>query len=204
MGDSIGGRLRNASRWIGNAPYLENVSRSPSSRPSPPSRRSSRRLFSDCSMALPPTPAPDIPKNRRTIHRLRGERAGVRASVPTSVRQGRVQRPGGFLRASPFDGDKSPAQSGENSPHSTSPWLRPCRAVLFSALLIAIGNRSQADSAAPANGNRLTYLDESDPFYVGLNFPKLITPQWVGEPGVSFAPSWSGSNELMAARRSAS
>jgi putative membrane-bound dehydrogenase-like protein len=38
--------------------------------------------------------------------------------------------------------------------------------------------------AAAADGNRLTYLDESDPFYVHLNFPKLTTPQWVGEPGV--------------------
>jgi putative membrane-bound dehydrogenase-like protein len=32
--------------------------------------------------------------------------------------------------------------------------------------------------------NRLTYLDSNDPFYVGRDFPKLITPQWVGEPGV--------------------
>ncbi|MBI3850151.1 MAG: VCBS repeat-containing protein [Verrucomicrobia bacterium] len=35
-----------------------------------------------------------------------------------------------------------------------------------------------------ADANRLTYLDENDPFYVRLNFPKLTTPQWVGEPGV--------------------
>ena len=34
--------------------------------------------------------------------------------------------------------------------------------------------------AAP-NANRLTYLDENDPFYVGFNFPRLATPQWVGE-----------------------
>jgi putative membrane-bound dehydrogenase-like protein len=34
------------------------------------------------------------------------------------------------------------------------------------------------------HGNRLTYLEENDPFYAGLNFPKLITPQWVGERGV--------------------
>ncbi len=38
--------------------------------------------------------------------------------------------------------------------------------------------------AAPPDGNRLTYLDGSDPYYVGLNFPKLTTPQWVGEEGV--------------------
>ena len=34
------------------------------------------------------------------------------------------------------------------------------------------------------DGNRLTYLDESDPYYVSRVFPKLATPQWVGEPGV--------------------
>ncbi len=40
--------------------------------------------------------------------------------------------------------------------------------------------------AAPfsTNGNRLAYLDSDDPFYPGLHFPKLITPQWVGEDGV--------------------
>jgi len=26
--------------------------------------------------------------------------------------------------------------------------------------------------------------DENDPFYVSRGFPKLTTPQWVGEPGV--------------------
>lgn len=39
-----------------------------------------------------------------------------------------------------------------------------------------------ATAAGPANS--LTYLDETDPFYVGTRFPKLITPQWVGQPGV--------------------
>src|SRR5437588_935789 len=42
-------------------------------------------------------------------------------------------------------------------------------------------------AAAPlfaADGNRLTYLDESDPYYVSRTFPKLTTPQWVGEDGV--------------------
>jgi putative membrane-bound dehydrogenase-like protein len=34
------------------------------------------------------------------------------------------------------------------------------------------------------DGNRLTYLDESDPYYVSRTFPRLITPQWVGEEGV--------------------
>ena len=36
-----------------------------------------------------------------------------------------------------------------------------------------------------ADGNRLAYLDESaNPYYVGRDFPRLITPQWVGEAGV--------------------
>jgi putative membrane-bound dehydrogenase-like protein len=36
-----------------------------------------------------------------------------------------------------------------------------------------------------ADGNRLAYLDAScDPYYVGRGFPKLTTPQWVGDDGV--------------------
>lgn len=38
--------------------------------------------------------------------------------------------------------------------------------------------------AAEAPGNRFTYLEENDPFYVHREFPKLTTPQWVGEEGV--------------------
>ncbi len=37
---------------------------------------------------------------------------------------------------------------------------------------------------AEERGNRLVYLDESDPFYVNRDFAKLTTPQWVGESGV--------------------
>jgi putative membrane-bound dehydrogenase-like protein len=40
------------------------------------------------------------------------------------------------------------------------------------------------ESLAEQSANRLVYLDESDPFYAGLDFPKLTTPQWVGEAGV--------------------
>ena len=46
-------------------------------------------------------------------------------------------------------------------------------------MLTALG-QAHADSTA----NRLAYLDGDDPFYVGLTFPKLTTPQWVGEKGV--------------------
>ncbi len=56
--------------------------------------------------------------------------------------------------------------------------LRALSAVLLAAI--------QFVGAAPfsTNGNRLIYLDSDDPFYVGRDFPKLTTPQWVGEEGV--------------------
>src|SRR5690242_3211512 len=38
--------------------------------------------------------------------------------------------------------------------------------------------------AKPGEGNRLTYLDGNDPYYVSRTFPRLVTPQWVGEEGV--------------------
>lgn len=34
------------------------------------------------------------------------------------------------------------------------------------------------------DGNRLVHLDNLDPYYVSRSFPKLVTPQWVGEDGV--------------------
>src|SRR3954464_15411595 len=39
-------------------------------------------------------------------------------------------------------------------------------------------------SAQPGKGNRLAYLDELNPYYPSRTFPKLTTPQWVGEEGV--------------------
>jgi putative membrane-bound dehydrogenase-like protein len=41
-----------------------------------------------------------------------------------------------------------------------------------------------AAQAPAANGNRLAYLDGSDPYYPSRTFPKLITPQWVGDKDV--------------------
>lgn len=41
-----------------------------------------------------------------------------------------------------------------------------------------------ATTAFSAVGNRLTYLDDSSPFWPTPQSPKLTTPQWVGEPGV--------------------
>ncbi|MBI2479557.1 MAG: polysaccharide deacetylase family protein [Planctomycetia bacterium] len=43
----------------------------------------------------------------------------------------------------------------------------------------------RCSAACAADDNRLAYLDAScDPYYVGRDFPKLTTPQWVGEDGV--------------------
>src|SRR5437879_6690454 len=57
--------------------------------------------------------------------------------------------------------------------------------VLLGLLLSAVHSPGPENSAsALPDGNRLVYLDESDPFYVGRNFPKLTTPQWGGESGV--------------------
>jgi putative membrane-bound dehydrogenase-like protein len=52
---------------------------------------------------------------------------------------------------------------------------------LLAALLPAGPQEPRTD------GNRLTYLDGSDPYYVSGSFPKLATPQWVGEEGVEAA-----------------
>ena len=45
--------------------------------------------------------------------------------------------------------------------------------------------------SAPSPANRLTYLDEfSDPFYPAPTFPKLTTPQWIGEDGVEIVVTY--------------
>src|SRR5437763_1468693 len=51
-------------------------------------------------------------------------------------------------------------------------------------LCLAFALTSLVAKAAPTNANRLTYLAELDPFYVDGNFPKLTTPQWIGEPNI--------------------
>jgi hypothetical protein len=60
---------------------------------------------------------------------------------------------------------------------------RPISFGLWALLLVLFAVRLPGAEATSA-GNRLTYLDSADPFYVHREFPKLITPQWVGEPGV--------------------
>src|SRR5438477_10380577 len=41
-----------------------------------------------------------------------------------------------------------------------------------------------AGHAWATDGNRLVYLDELNPYDPSRTFPRLITPQWVGEEGV--------------------
>ncbi|MGI8966445.1 MAG: hypothetical protein ACR2H1_10225, partial [Limisphaerales bacterium] len=60
-------------------------------------------------------------------------------------------------------------------------WVGGLLTILFFALF---ADRSFAGTNNLLNANRLTYLDSSDPFYPNLTFPKLITPQWIGEPEV--------------------
>lgn len=62
---------------------------------------------------------------------------------------------------------------------------RGSRAALFCGLAVSVLLCGSHSSAAPnVQGNRLTHLDDADPFYPNLAFPKLTTPQWVGESGV--------------------
>src|SRR6516225_7562270 len=51
-------------------------------------------------------------------------------------------------------------------------------------LLPLIGSLLLPIAIFASDGNRLAYLDEVDPYYPNRTFPKLITPQWVGEEGV--------------------
>src|SRR5690349_12188966 len=53
---------------------------------------------------------------------------------------------------------------------------------LVSLILLAFPAFAQPPIASP--GNRLAYLDELDPYYPHAKFPKLTTPQWVGESDV--------------------
>src|SRR5258706_7562084 len=57
------------------------------------------------------------------------------------------------------------------------------RFLLSFGIWIAAGCAGLADTNQ-VDANRLAYLDEADPFHPGVGFPRLTTPQWVGEPGV--------------------
>jgi len=53
-----------------------------------------------------------------------------------------------------------------------------------STLLLGLWLGLIAVAAGEPKANRLTHLDTQDPFYPGVEFATLTTPQWVGEPGV--------------------
>jgi putative membrane-bound dehydrogenase-like protein len=62
--------------------------------------------------------------------------------------------------------------------------MNPFHKVAWLAVFLWSGCSLAIGAETVGNANRLTYLDSDDPFYVGKDFPKLTTPQWVGEPGV--------------------
>ncbi len=55
------------------------------------------------------------------------------------------------------------------------------RSFILALVVLSLPGAVRAQSK---DGNRLAYLDEVNPYYPSRTFPKLITPQWVGEPGV--------------------
>jgi putative membrane-bound dehydrogenase-like protein len=71
-----------------------------------------------------------------------------------------------------------PRRSARTNQESASMRFVP---VVFAPLLVLA---AAATLALAGDSNRLDYLDGGDPFYVSRAFPKLITPQWVGDDGV--------------------
>ncbi|MBI2827001.1 MAG: c-type cytochrome [Planctomycetia bacterium] len=65
--------------------------------------------------------------------------------------------------------------------HFLSP---PARRLACAPWLAALALVAGASRTSAGDANRLTYLDSDDPYYVSRDFPRLTTPQWVGEPGV--------------------
>jgi hypothetical protein len=57
------------------------------------------------------------------------------------------------------------------------------RSLLTTLFCLAFCEPILADESTK-DANRLAYLDECNPWYPHTDFPKLITPQWVGEEGV--------------------
>ncbi len=52
------------------------------------------------------------------------------------------------------------------------------------SVLACLATCLAAAAALAGDGNRLAYLDDADPYYPHRTFPRLVTPQWVGEDGV--------------------
>lgn len=51
-------------------------------------------------------------------------------------------------------------------------------------LLVAIAAIGASAESTIAGVNRFRHLEQIDPYYVSRDFPRLVTPQWIGEPGV--------------------
>jgi putative membrane-bound dehydrogenase-like protein len=67
---------------------------------------------------------------------------------------------------------------------------KPSTANAFSASTSGQPVSSPSNTASTgfsSDGNRLTYLNELNPYYPSHRFAKLVTPQWVGEEGVEAA-----------------
>ncbi|MEJ7591804.1 MAG: polysaccharide deacetylase family protein [Planctomycetaceae bacterium] len=62
--------------------------------------------------------------------------------------------------------------------------LRLAIAVVCCVFWNCVAQSGDEAAARTNDGNRLAYLDECNPWYPDKDFPKLITPQWVGEEGV--------------------
>src|SRR5437867_5514768 len=69
---------------------------------------------------------------------------------------------------------------GYRSSSLSSRMIPPVKFLLPFLLSLSVVNAFSGS----ADASRLAYLEENDPFYVGPNFPRLTTLQWVGEPGV--------------------
>jgi len=53
-----------------------------------------------------------------------------------------------------------------------------CQTLVLASVLVAMR------SSVASDGNRLSYLDSNEVWFPHKDFPKLVTPQWVGEDGV--------------------
>src|SRR5262249_2069809 len=90
----------------------------------------------------------------------------------------RASSPQASTQATPLPAPvvRLPSQAIHRSSLPTKPAMRRLLPLLASLLLPLI--------SFAGDSNRLAYLDENDPYYPNRSFPKLITPQWVGEDGV--------------------
>ena len=60
--------------------------------------------------------------------------------------------------------------------------ISPFLLVLTATTSVAVTLMGATSAHAPRHD--LSHLDPHNPYHVGLDTPKLTTPQWVGEPGV--------------------